>query len=305
MNKPICKKAKFLKREFKLLPVLLCLITLQTSCRKLVTNDFPYYEPVPVINSLLFADSTIWVHVSLSSEIDSTQLIGVEQAEVLLFIDDTLAESLPHVYSGYYESKYLVSPDHKYGFEVRIPGHESAFGSTYIPPPTSISIINHTTMAGKDEEGYPYSSMTFRISDDPDAMNHYEIEISDGGYLVEYLPVTDPVLLNTGLPLPIFNDELINSDTCAIAINYRNEKARYEGEVLSPVVFELRSLSASYYQYLIQAYLYKTGRYPDLVGGVLSVFQQYSNVEGGLGIVAGYCSVLSDTIVPDQIDYLK
>ena len=49
-------------------------ILLLSSCRKLVQSDFPYFAPVPVVNSILSADSLLKAHISLASKLDTIDM---------------------------------------------------------------------------------------------------------------------------------------------------------------------------------------------------------------------------------------
>jgi hypothetical protein len=121
---------------------------------------------------------------------------------------------------------------------------------------------------------------------------------------VQILNITDPVLLNEGIPLTVFSNELIESDSYTMTINYTSGNYTSNGNgwntELYPLVIELRAITYDYYMYLKQLYLYETGRYPtDVGGGAVTNFNLYSNIPGGYGIFAGYSWVVSDTIVPE------
>ena len=275
------------------------------SCRKLVQDEFSYYPQLPVVNCILKTDSAILVHVSLTDKIGKNEVPVVNNAEVSLYIDEEFIETLSFTHNGLYRSSNQVFPDHKYSINVRIPGLEPAEASTFITSPPVITEINHSAYAGRDEEGYIYSSITFTFIDDPEQDDYYRALIAYGGTADEFLYITDPVLLNEGLPLTIFSDELIEDGQYTMTLNYRNNESRtitdQPDHTFSPIVFELQSISYDYYEYLKHLYLYETGRYPSILGGVVTTSQLYSNVNNGFGIVGGYSSTLTDTIFPGPL----
>jgi len=111
------------------------------------------------------------------------------------------------------------------------------------------------------------------------------------------IEITDPVLLNEGIPIAVFSNEIIQGNSYNITINYTTGSASSTGTNLFPLILELRSISKNYYQFLKQQYLYERGRYPEF-GSAFTSTNLYSNIIGGYGIFAGFSSIQSDTIFP-------
>jgi hypothetical protein len=117
---------------------------------------------------------------------------------------------------------------------------------------------------------------------------------------------SDPVLLAEGLPIAVFSTEKIRESTCTLKIDYNSGKEIYNILYTTimmaryyPFFVEFRAISRQYYQYLKQLYLYDLGRYPEFRFGSYLTFPLYSNVSGGLGIVAGYSVYRSEIINPE------
>jgi len=188
---------------------------------------------------------------------------------------------------------------------VEIPGFAMVGCTDSIPLPTTYTEIRHVDIAGKDEEGASYSAIVFTFNDNQEQINYYEAKIIMGRAYSYLIYISDPALLNEGLPIAVFSDELIQNGTYTMTINYYN--SNYPDEPsggfskMLPMVLELRSISYDYYRYVKDLYLYETGRYPAIVGGVVTPFQLHSNVKNGLGIFAGYSRVVSDTIFPESV----
>ncbi len=277
------------------------------SCRKLVQSDFPDFKQVPTVNSFLKADSLIKVHVSLAAKLDTNELQGINNASVQLFVDDVFKELLTSTGNGVFTSTTIVEPLKKYECKVDIPGYETVSCSNSIPKPSHLRGIIHISIAGKDQEGMTYPAVKFTFSNSKNEKCYYEARIrliEYGSEQIAYMySIVDPVLLNEGLPLSVFSNELITDTAYTMTINYFTGSASSTNggpmiTTLYPFILEVRSVSYDYYQFARQKYLYDSGRFPEFGLSSNQAFQLYSNVKNGYGIFAGYSIVISDTISP-------
>lgn len=281
-------------------------LTMFFSCRKLVQSEFADFKQVPTVNSFLKAGSLLKVHISLASKLDTNELKGVDNAQVQLLVDDVFKELLTSTGNGAFTSTTLVEPLKKYECRVDIPGYETLNCSNSIPKPSHLRDIIHISVAGKDQEGMTYPAVKFTFSNNPAEKQYYEARIR----LIEYgseqiadmYNIVDPVLLNEGLPLIVFSNELIHDTSYTMTINYITGSASGTNGIwhtdLYPFILEVRSVSYDYYQFARQKYLYDTGRFPEFGLSSNQAFQLYSNVKNGYGIFAGYSAVITDTIKP-------
>lgn len=277
------------------------------SCRELVQDEFPEFMPVPTINSILVVDSTIKMHVSLSGKLDTNKLVLIDNAEILLYVDGVYKETLTSFDEGMYLSSTVVEPLKTYHCEIRIPGYQTVSCSDVLPKPAIISDILHINKAGKNEEGLTYPAIKFTFKNNPAEKQYFEVVIRLMQYGHERSAtletITDPVILNEGLPIALFSNDIINDSSNTMTINYSTGSAgSSNGEPihtnLYPLILEVRSVSYNYYQYVRQLYLYEKGRYPEFLAGSITAYPLYSNILGGYGIFAGYSSMQSDTIYP-------
>jgi hypothetical protein len=277
------------------------------SCRELVMDEFPEFTPVPTVNSILIKDSTIKVQVSLAGKIDTNQLVLINNAEVLLYVDGDYSETLTLFDNGMYSSSTVIEPLKTYRCDVNVPGYDLVSGSDLIPVPVVISGITHIDIAGKDEEGMTYPAVKFTFTNNPSVKQYYEVVIRLLRYRYESVAslqaITDPVLLNEGLPLALFSNESIKGSSYSMTINYFTGSASsINGSPMQtdlyPVILELRSVSQNYYRFVKQKYLYDLCRYPEFMAASTTAFPLYSNINGGYGIFAGYSLMKSDTIYP-------
>jgi len=276
-----------------------------TSCRELVTDDFPGFSPVPSVNSILITGKPLKVHVSLAEKLDTNQLTLIKDANISLFIDGNYAEILLPDEDGIYFSSSKVEPLRTYRLEVNVPGYETITCTEKLPSPSPVLNIIHNNNAGKDEEGMIYPSVTLSFKTNTAERQYYEIVMRllqhDHESTATLKKITDPVLLNEGLPLTIFSNEVIRDSVYAMTINYFTGSAGFSGNepyhtTLYPMIIELRSCSRNYYQFVKQKYLYDKGRFPEFLAASTNAFPLFSNIPGGFGIFAGYSVVVSDTL---------
>jgi hypothetical protein len=278
------------------------------SCRKLVSDDFPDFPKTPVINSIMVTDSLLKVHISLTDKIGDKKISFIDNAQVLVTTNNIEYDTLFYTGNSIYQSKTIVQPLKNYSCQVTIPDYQTIVCNNNIPDTPEILAIQHINYAGRDAEGATYPAVKITFKNNPQESQYFQIAIKLMVYenveFAQILNITDPVLLNEGIPLTVFSNELIESDSYTMTINYTSGSYTSNGNgwntELFPLVIELRSISYDYYMYLKQLYLYETGRYPTDVGsGAVTNFNLYSNIPEGYGIFAGYSWVVSDTIVPE------
>ena len=277
------------------------------SCRELVQDEFPDFTSVPTVNSILVAGEPAIVQVSIAGKLDTNKIVLVNNAEVLLSVDGQYRETLTFSDKGIYSSSFVVEKLKTYRCEVNIPGYKTVTCSDSIPEATIISDIIHIDKAGKDEEGMTYPAIKFTFTNDPSEKKYFEVIIRLIQYRHERVAtletITDPVLLNEGLPIALFSNESIKGNNYSMTLNYFTGSAgSTNGEpvqtTLFPLILEVRSVSSNYYQFVKQKYLYEIGRYPEFLAASTTAFPLYSNITGGYGIFGGYSAVQSDTIYP-------
>ncbi|MBK7627361.1 MAG: DUF4249 domain-containing protein [Bacteroidales bacterium] len=287
--------------------VALLILLTHYSCREIVTDEFPGFTPVPAVNRIIIAGEPVKVHISLAEKLDTNQLTLVKDADISLYIDGNYAENLFPDENGIYFSSSVVEPLRSYKLEVNIPGYKSITCNEILPSPSPIFNIIHTSNAGKDEEGMIYPSVTLSFKTNPAERQYYEIVIRTFQFGYERLAtlkkITDPVLLNEGLPLTIFSNEIIRDSVYTMTINYFTGSAGFSGNEpyhtsLYPMIIELRSCSGDYYRFVKQKHLYEKGRFPEFLAASTNAFPLFSNIPGGYGIFAGYSVVISDTLFP-------
>jgi hypothetical protein len=177
--------------------------------------------------------------------------------------------------------------------------------------------VEHINIAGRDEEGITYPAIKISFKNEAIPRKYYEVAIYyfkkdyfDGNIERQYAyihTITDPVILNEGLPIALFSNEIISDSVYVMTLNYNtgSTSSRNGGPWhtdLYPFVVELRTVTYDYYRYQKQYYLYNKGRSADGLINIMTASPLYSNVENGNGIFAGYSVFTTDTITPEPYE---
>lgn len=286
----------------KFLPTAILLFGSLLSCRELVQDNFADFEQVPVVNSILIANQKLTMHLSWAGKIDTTKLNIIEGATITLFENGNILETLGYSADGIYMTDSILKPQNNYYFEAHLPGYPIISGNENLPKPASLVNIRHIKEAGKNAEGVIYPALTFTIENNPQKRQYFEVVIHllprGRKHVAGLEKITDPLILDEGLPIALFSNELMEGAEYEMTLNYTTNMGDGKGMTLFPLILELRSISYDYYQFVRKVYLYEQGRYPDVfdvpVGQGL-----FSNIQSGYGIFAGYSMCKSDTIFPN------
>jgi len=279
-----------------------------SSCHQKVDWNPPGFEQQPVVNSIIRCGKPIAIKVSQAIPFSAETTPEVDNAEVVLYVDNEFAEILEYTDEGLYESQLEAQEEKEYRCEVSIPGYPTAECSAYIPKHQNILKFEHINIAGVDEEGLTYPAIKITFDNEPDKSLFYEVVITlfedDNVYQPWLNSIIDPVLLNEGLPITVFSNEMIKDSSYTMIINYATGSASNANNAgwvtnLFPLQIELHTVCYDYYKFIQQQYQYElaTGE-PILSVGVTSTFNLHSNVENGYGIFTGYSAVKTDTIYP-------
>jgi hypothetical protein len=269
-------------------------------CKEFVTSDFPEYDRKIVVNSILETGKPLSVFVSLAGKIDSFPLSYVGNAKIDLFVDDKFCEQLEYNEGGIYRSQRFIESEKEYKCYVIIPNKDTIICRQIIPLPNPIISVEHINIAGRDEEGAIYHAFKITLRNNVYERNYFEVSTNAGSFR----PFDDPVLLNEGLQIALFSNEIIRDSIYTVVFNFFSGYYHYNNgkRILKPYIVELRSVTFDYYRYKKQYYLYSEGSWADGLTKLPTVFPLYSNIENANGIFAGYSIFTSDTIIPEPYD---
>ena len=294
--------------RFRLLLIAIFLFAVSV-CYKKVDWTPIEFEKKPIVNSVIKSGNPISVKVSIAVAYSAQTTPEVDNAEVLLFVDNEYLETLAFIGEGLYQSEHVVQEEREYRCEVTVPGYQTAICSTNIPKHQNIIMINHINKAWVDEEGIAYPAIELTFSNYPDKVVFYQVIITmhrneDDVEIALLDNVVDPILLGEGLPIAVFSNQLIEDSTYIMTLNYNGMNVQNHNNTgwvaeLNPIQVELRTVCYNYYTFIKQQYLYEqTTSDPIFSVGSTSSYNLYSNVQNGYGIFAGYSSVKSEIIYP-------
>jgi hypothetical protein len=289
------------KKLFRVLALLLSFSL--SSCHSLVEDEFVNFEPVPVLNGLLQADSIISVEVSLTANLSDSTVTFVDNALVVIE-NNSVYDTLSYAGKGKYVSKNKAKAGETYICTVQKEGFRSVSAKTTIPLPTPVDSVILTDLAGRGTEGEKISSIEFQIPNDLTKRLYWQVQlIAQGNFayydfenneLVHYfgdeekyifmLAGQDSVLLNEANPLTVFSNKKMkcNDYTVKFYVNEYSTNLNYDYNFY----IVLSSIDESYYKYIKQYYIYETSEYYNL-GKSPQRYPLYSNVNNGYGIFTG------------------
>lgn len=281
-----------------------------TSCRKLVQDEFATPDLVPVANAVLIQGQPLEINLSYTANIGSSEIEVIDNCDISLFINNKYVEDLLYKEGGIYQSQINIDEGTIYKCDIFIPGHKTITCFDSIPKNPKVYEIKHINEAGKNEEGTTYPAIKITFGNDTSKVQYFEISIiffSNGEANTATLEkITDPLIINEGLPIALFSNHLIADTSYQLTLNYTTGSQSFtDGKWhtdLYPLIVELRSISYNYYQYAKSLYLYEEGYSSDGLSAGTNNFNTYSNIEEAYGIFAGFSVYQSDTIFPNSVE---
>lgn len=290
------------------------LILIPTSCTKLISDEFPEFESVPAVNSILVAGNPITFHVSLAEKIDSTSLTLVNDAVLMLSGSGSGSEVMTPVGDGFYASERIAIPGEIYSCLIQLEGYDDLYACDTVPEITEVKITGQTNRARYDDEGIWMEGIEFEFKDNPSTKDFYEVVLyrKQHGYSDQMglFDENSEILLNEGLEpytteTLVFSDHMMNDSLITMNLDFQ---ADYDWVCWSPgncgpgigehnLVLELRHISQEYYRFKKHFYLYEKNRYPYFVEGTATAFSLYSNIENGQGVIGSYALSLDSIFV--------
>jgi hypothetical protein len=302
------------------------LVIFSTYCVREIKLDTDQLPAVPVINCLFTPDSTWTVYVARTQLLDDPSEPWVSDASVVIYADNQVVETLTLSAPGKYvgQKRPLIGVD--YTLKVKIPTFSEVTSTDAIPYPVQLERAKTKFKQSSEAHCDPAcTAMEVQFSDSLDFENRYEIEVyryfKKGGndtlflqYILGYGPnggsgygvSTDEVILAEGdleyNPTTVFfSDDLIDGKKSAI-INF--DLSGLAPSTGLEAVVRLRSVSNDYYLFRKSWTRHANRQWinPNGSGAPADFFytpplELMTNIKGGLGIFAGFCS---DTIVTTQ-----
>lgn len=277
---------------------------LLSSCHSLVEDQFDSFSKKPVMNGLLQADSTFKIQISLTSNLTDSTPVYVPNAQVIIENNVDAPDTLKYSEKGWYVSPVLVKAGLSYSCRVNIPGFPQMSAQTSVPEPGGIDSVVFVDLAGRGEEAEKISSVEFRIPNNRNKKQFWEVRLESEGMKSDYnfetgewreyygseneyiymLAGQDSVLLSEANPLTVFSNRKMKMNFYKVKFYFNeNYTSFYSNE--TPYLI-LRSVDESYYKYVKQYYIYVTAGEIN-IGQSAQKYPLFSNVKNGLGMFTG------------------
>lgn len=300
------------------LPLFFILLSAASACSKLISDEFPDFETVPAVNSILVAGEPVTFQVSLAEKIDTTFLTMKDNAAILLSDNSGRSATINPRGDGFYISDMMAIPGVSYECSIKLDGYPEMHARDTVPMITEVLITGQTNQARFDEEGNYMEGIEFEFRDDPATEDYYEVALyrrEKFGSWNEY-PFNEAcdILLNEGLePFStetlVFSDQLMKDSLMTMNLNFGPTNTHHSCmgkdscfQIFSEhtLILEFRHVSREYYHYKKHFYLYVKNRYPYFVEGTATAFSFYSNIENGMGIMASYARSIDSIFVEEE-----
>jgi hypothetical protein len=271
--------------------------------------------------SILNPDSTIKVYVGRTTGILDKDPFYINDAIVVLYNNSVILDTLTNENNGTYYSNIFPAPGDSYTIEV-IKDSEKLKGSATIPDPTPICEPKIEFPTGYDAVNQQYyGELTFTIDDDPEIENFYEVIIYIKTYSdltntyyysykndANYVLTPDKIVQNEGdwdySPTSIFfSDQLFHGKSQQLAFSITPGSYSHVDDVWITDMEKdgyvlLRSISKEYYMYrkYYTRHAYNANIQSDGIQNLLFTgepLDMYTNINGGLGVVAAFSSTTS------------
>lgn len=276
------------------------LALLFTACDSEVKGDLGLrdYENKIVVNAAVSVDHPLRVQVSRSKGILSADPYQYVSDAVVQVVQNGESTALTHDALGLYRGNHSLSSQQSFKIEVTT-SEGTVIGEDEIPAPVKITSLQHTDTVGFLGLGRTVSRTALTWKDPSGEKNYYELlmyqQVDD---TVDFMPMNTTSLSvknNSSGDVLSSGDDYINqfliSDDLFDGQEFTLEVFALTPRDDAPVYVSLKSLSANYYEYLIKKQLSAENADDPFAEPVSAA----SNVQNGLGIVAGY-SLDVDTI---------
>ena len=284
------------------------------ACTKQVDYLLDESESVPVIQSIMCPDSVVTVYVAQSVSTLAKGFNFIDDATVLLYCEDVFVDTLVFNSDKYYSSVYPEAGK-RYKIVVEMPNGKTVWGETTIPtkPIACNPVLSHSSI---NYEGQWYK-LELQINDTSLSFNYYELVMfySHGNSIsyynnTAYFLEMDKMVINEGdwgfNPHTIFfSDVMFNGKKYNFSCITSMHNGSFGSGVDPDSVYfkdlytSLRNTSYSYYKFRksFTRHIYNSGIQTDGLLNLISTgnpVDMYSNVNGGLGIVASYNQIVEE-----------
>lgn len=289
--------------------IIILLVSLSLfSCYKTIEYDFPESETLPVLNAMFSDDDGMKVSLTRTYSMNE-QNINYEliNADVTLYENNVCVDTLIKD-TTYYLSDYALSAGNNYAIIANCEDYNEIRSDDYIPEKPVVLSAQIIDSVFVNFEGDIIFQLALEFEDNPNTDDYYELSLykhyaydnygvlDDRYWMASLATENDPILMNENLleftpeGFP-FSDALFpDGGKCLLRANFI--KSSFTEIPKFQLVYVLRRVTYDYYTYRKQAIKHYANQNSYFFEGLGQAVQMYSNVEGGMGIFAGYSQVI-------------
>lgn len=268
------------------------------SCREKIDFDYPEFDQVVTMNSLLAADSAFQLHLSTTNKLSDNPLPVIENAEIQLFINDNFEQILNYDSNGVYTADVIIVQGNKYKCEYIDSENQKYVAESKVPDFTFFENLTYYKNGWIDTDGFACPTIEFSIINDTTKRKYYQVWAK--GFYGDPDQTLSSFQNYGNDPIAFFNniDEINPLIKKRIDLVVRSRSRSIYDGISSTYAFiiELRTVTEDYYNYIESIELYEQGRFPEFDVSNASPHNLYSNVENGYGIFAAYAATRTDTL---------
>lgn len=286
------------------------------SCEVVVDVDVPVKDPSITVYANLNPDSLVKVQLTESQHVLSeSEFRFIESAQVTLYRDGEVAETLNEIFPGIYEGTSVAQPGANYRLEINKNGFRSVNSEVVVPDlKASIDDVNYVHL-NKGEFALGEFQFTVEITDG-EGPNYYELSLLGPSYNWQYDPetgerqITDTTLVHYWIesedpifteqyywnPGLLFNDSFIEGKKARLKFTTYVNTFFDSSEQSVELVIVLRELSESMYNHEVTAMLQANAE-GDPFAEPAPV---YGNIQNGFGVFGAYNQVTKTVIIEPE-----
>ncbi|MDD3686639.1 MAG: DUF4249 family protein [Bacteroidales bacterium] len=272
----------------KLLILCIPIILLSSSCRKLVQDEFDNFDKKITVNSILIQDEFAQLHLSLTDELNPSELTNINNAVIEMFNQDSVIISFAYVGNGIYNSDYIVKENDYFTLNV-LTDNDFVNAKCEIPERPEIFNFYVNENGWVNNEGILQPKVNFTIPNNTSQEQYFE------AYIVIYNETADNV--NEEYPILYFDNTSFCTEVISKSIKIEHHSFSYPPEKHQYQLI-IKSVDKNYYYYVKSLEDYNLSRYPDFSNSSIVPLNLFSNIENGYGIFCGYSHASSDIIQP-------
>lgn len=280
-------------REIIIIIVLIGL--LNSSCRKLVQDEFPEFENKITVNTLIGAGDTVRLYLAYTDELNENPLETIGNADIIMNNQYNDQINFTHIGNGEYISDYIAQEKDSLSLEVAVADKDIVTSSCVVPKSTEIIDADVAPYGWVDEDGLASPLVNIKIENNPSKAIYGVVyakiyfEEPSGPNSTWYIVAEDYK------PISIFDN--VNEYGDFIEKKIGIVRTRKSSAMIS-MAFQLifRTVDYNYYTYIKSIGAYEVTRNPDFTNSFIMPSNLYSNIKGGYGIMGSYSESETDTI---------